>query len=152
MEIVRLASHTLLVAAPGEPPLVVLGAGEAPRFGRWADGAVIVLTAARESLIAEATVLLDVARPRLVALATPRMPWGGKRVAATSILAWAALSTMGMSSERKPISRYCLMRTGSSLMFSVQAASQGAGHTRPVISGKLLVECRFSAASRQRPR
>ena len=69
MEIVRLASHTLLVAAPGEPPLVVLGAGEAPRFGRWADGAVIVLTAARESLIAEATVLLDVARPRLVALA-----------------------------------------------------------------------------------
>ena len=41
----------------------------APRFGRWADGAVIVLTSAREALVAEATVLLDVARPRLIALA-----------------------------------------------------------------------------------
>ena len=39
-----------------------------------------------------------------------------------------------------------LMVTGTSSMLSVQAASQGAGHTRPVTSGKLLVECRFSAA------
>ena len=37
-------------------------------------------------------------------------------------------------------------------MASVQAASQGAGQTRPVISGKLFVECRFSAAARQWPR
>jgi hypothetical protein len=42
-----------------------------------------------------------------------------------------------------------LMPTGSLLMFSVQAASQGAGQTRPVNSGKLLVECRTSIASRQ---
>ena len=34
-----------------------------------------------------------------------------------------------------------LMPTASSLTFSVQAASQGAGQTRPVNSGKLLVEC-----------
>ena len=33
-----------------------------------------------------------------------------------------------------------LMPTGSSLTFSVQAASQGAGQMRPVNSGKLLVE------------
>ena len=46
----------------------------------------------------------------------------------------------------------CLMFTARSLIASVQAASQGAGQTRPVISGKLFVECRFSAASRQRPR
>ena len=32
-------------------------------------------------------------------------------------------------------------------MFSVQAASQGAGQMRPVNSGKLLVECRSSSAS-----
>jgi hypothetical protein len=59
----------LLVAAAGEAPLVVLGAGALPRFGRWADEAVIVLTQARDDLIAEVTALLDVARPRLIALA-----------------------------------------------------------------------------------
>ena len=46
----------------------------------------------------------------------------------------------------------CLMFTARSLMASVQAASQGAGQTRPVTSGKLLVECRFSAAACQWPR
>src|SRR5690606_29118553 len=42
-----------------------------------------------------------------------------------------------------------LMPTGSLLMFSVHAASHGAGHTRPVNSGKLLVECSVSSAARQ---
>ena len=42
-----------------------------------------------------------------------------------------------------------LMPTGSLLMFSVQAASHGAGQIRPVNSGKLLVECRMSIASCQ---
>ena len=36
-----------------------------------------------------------------------------------------------------------LMVTGVSSRFSVQDASQGAGQTRPVNSGKLLVECRL---------
>ena len=44
-----------------------------------------------------------------------------------------------------------LMVTGTSSMLSVQAASHGAGHTRPVTSGKLLVECRFCAARFQSP-
>ena len=39
-----------------------------------------------------------------------------------------------------------LMPTGSSLMLSTQAASHGAGHTRPVNSGKLLVWCSTSIA------
>ena len=39
-----------------------------------------------------------------------------------------------------------LMVTGVSMMFRVQAASQGAGQTRPVNSGKLLVDWRFSSA------
>ena len=43
----------------------------------------------------------------------------------------------------------CLMVTGSALMPSTQAASHGAGHSRPVNSGKLLVACSRSAASRQ---
>jgi hypothetical protein len=38
------------------------------------------------------------------------------------------------------------------LTLSVQAASQGAGQTRPVNSGKLLVWCSTSMALRQSPR
>ncbi len=68
-DIFRIAPAALLIAATGEPPLVILGPGEPPRYGRWADGSVVVLTSARESLVAEASVLLDVARPRLIALA-----------------------------------------------------------------------------------
>ncbi len=41
-----------------------------------------------------------------------------------------------------------LMPTGLLLMLSVQAASQGAGHTRPVNSGKLFVEWSTSSAVR----
>ena len=41
----------------------------------------------------------------------------------------------------------CLMVTGSSPMPSTQAASHGAGHSRPVNSGKLLVACSDSAAA-----
>ena len=43
----------------------------------------------------------------------------------------------------------CLMVTGSWLMPSTHAASHGAGHSRPVNSGKLLVACSRSMASRQ---
>ena len=44
-----------------------------------------------------------------------------------------------------------LMVTGLSSMLSVHDASHGAGQTRPVNSGKLLVECRLRAASCQAP-
>src|SRR4051794_36812493 len=43
----------------------------------------------------------------------------------------------------------CLIVTGSWLMPSTHAASHGAGHSRPVNSGKLLVACRRSMASCQ---
>ena len=46
----------------------------------------------------------------------------------------------------------CLIVTGSSLMPSTQAASQGAGQSLPVNSGKLFVACSRSIASRQCPR
>jgi len=39
--------------------------------------------------------------------------------------------------------------TGASSRFSVQASSHGAGQTRPVNSGKLLVEWRLRIASSQ---
>lgn len=69
LEIMGIGSASLLLAASGEPPLVILGPVDFPRFGRWVDGAVIVLTSGRDSAISEASVLLDVARPRLLALA-----------------------------------------------------------------------------------
>ena len=47
----------------------------------------------------------------------------------------------------------CLMVTASpSRISSTQAASHGAGHRRPVNSGKLLVACSCAIASRQRSR
>ena len=45
-----------------------------------------------------------------------------------------------------------LIVTGGSITPSTQEPSQGAGQTRPVNSGKLLVLCRRSSASFQRPR
>ncbi len=46
----------------------------------------------------------------------------------------------------------CSMVTGSWLMPSTQDASHGAGQSRPVNSGKLLVACSRSMASCQRSR
>jgi len=69
VKILSVGRRTVLVDAPGEPPLVLIATSEAPRFGRWADDAVVVLFGAREGLVATGTVLLDIARPRLVALA-----------------------------------------------------------------------------------
>jgi len=43
------------------------------------------------------------------------------------------------------------MPMGSLLMFSTHAASQGAGQTRPVKSGKLFVLCSTSIAFFQSP-
>ena len=45
-----------------------------------------------------------------------------------------------------------LMVTGSWLMPSTQAVSHGAGHSRPVNSGKLLVACSRSIAPSQSSR
>jgi len=45
-----------------------------------------------------------------------------------------------------------LIVTGSRLMPTTQAVSHGAGHSRPVNSGKLLVACSRSSASRQSSR
>src|SRR5450830_1467667 len=45
-----------------------------------------------------------------------------------------------------------LMPTAASFTLSTQAASQGAGQTRPVNSGKLLVLCSTTLAAFQSPR
>ena len=63
----RLAEGAVLVDAAGEPPVVLLAGPLA--FGRWADGAVVVLFGTGEALVAAGENLLDAARPRLIALA-----------------------------------------------------------------------------------
>ena len=45
------------------------------------------------------------------------------------------------------VSSTCLIVTASLLIPNTQAASQGAGHSRPVNSGKLFVACSRSIAS-----
>ncbi|MEO8882249.1 MAG: hypothetical protein ABI377_02345 [Devosia sp.] len=70
VKILSIGHRTVLIGAVGEPPLVLIASSKAPHFGRWADDAVVVLFGAREGLVAMGTVLLDIARPKLIALAT----------------------------------------------------------------------------------
>lgn len=65
----RLSEGSVLVDAAGEPPLVLAAGYRQPPFGRWADGAVVVLFGAGESILASGRLLLSAARPRLIALA-----------------------------------------------------------------------------------
>ncbi len=69
LDILRFAPGAVLVDAPGEPLLVLLASGEPPRFGRWAQDAVVVLFGAGPAIVALGTVLLDIAEPKLLALA-----------------------------------------------------------------------------------
>lgn len=68
-EVFRAAEDVVLIAVAGEPVLMLIGGGDLPRFGRWADGAVIVLTASRSGQADEVEGMLRVSRPRLIALA-----------------------------------------------------------------------------------
>jgi hypothetical protein len=65
----RIGPGAILIDAIGEPPLVLIGGAVAPRFGRWADDAVVVLFGTGEAMVATGVALLDTARPRLIALA-----------------------------------------------------------------------------------
>ncbi len=61
------------------------------------------------------------------------------------VLTAGGIGTIQPSSQARSTMAHSivLMVTGLSSMFSVQAASHGAGQRRPVNSGKLLVECRL---------
>lgn len=69
LEVFRVGGDHLLLAATGEPPLLVLGPGDLPPSGRWLDGAVVVMTAARTALADDVAAITANARPRLFALA-----------------------------------------------------------------------------------
>lgn len=65
----RIGEGAVLVDAPGELPLVLAAGSRQPPFGRWADGAVVVLFDYGNAMITNGILLLEVARPRLIALA-----------------------------------------------------------------------------------
>ncbi len=67
--LLRIGTDAVLIDAAGEPPLALLAGSAPPRFGRWAEDSVVVLFGAGEGCVALGTVLLDVATPRLLALA-----------------------------------------------------------------------------------
>jgi hypothetical protein len=69
VDVFSIGDAAVLIDAVGEPTVVLLAGSEPPGFGRWADDAVIVLCGASEGLVTTGTVLLDVARPKLIALA-----------------------------------------------------------------------------------
>lgn len=69
VSVLRIGTSAVLVDAPGEAPLALIAGSEAPRFGRWASDAVVVLFGDSDGIVALGTVLLDVAEPRLLALA-----------------------------------------------------------------------------------
>jgi len=58
----------VLLHAQGEPPLIVLWGGIPPRFGCWAEGAVLVFLDYGARLPQAGQALLAAARPRLIAL------------------------------------------------------------------------------------
>jgi hypothetical protein len=69
LEILTIGPKTLLISAPGEPPLLVADVVGLPHLGRWVDGAVFVLFGEQGVRLAESIVALDLASPKLIALA-----------------------------------------------------------------------------------
>lgn len=69
LDVLTIGPSTLVISAPGEPPLLVADVAALPHLGRWVDGAVFVLFGERGARVAEAISVLDLARPRLLALA-----------------------------------------------------------------------------------
>jgi hypothetical protein len=71
LDVLSVGKRTLLLASPGEPPLLVADTSELPHFGRWIDTAVIVLFGSQGVRLALDIARRDLARPRLLALAAP---------------------------------------------------------------------------------
>ncbi|MEQ1770854.1 MAG: hypothetical protein ABL879_13540, partial [Devosia sp.] len=69
IEIASIGASTLLVSAPGDPPLLVADVAVLPHMGRWVDGAVFVLFGNRGIGLTRDIAVRDLARPALTALA-----------------------------------------------------------------------------------
>jgi hypothetical protein len=69
VEVLRLAGSVILVAAVGEPRLLLLATREVPPLGRWVDDSVAVLLGDAPAIVTVGTALLALHRPRLIAIA-----------------------------------------------------------------------------------
>jgi hypothetical protein len=94
VRIQRIGTGAMLIDAVGEPPLVLICDADAPRFGRWADDAVVVLFGAGGTLVAIGAQLLELARPKLIALAADEQAIDPAIEALREHLAGAALVSL----------------------------------------------------------
>ena len=94
--------------------------------------------------------------PARFSCAAQARPAGPEPTTATFLpvrIAGGSATTQPSSKPRSMIAHSMLLIvTAGSLMPSTHEPSHGAGQTRPVNSGKLLVLCRRSSASCHRPR
>ena len=94
--------------------------------------------------------------PALLSWAAQARPAGPEPTTATRLPVRVSGGSGTTQPSSKPLSMMAhsmfLIVTGGALMPSTHAPSHGAGQTRPVNSGKLLVLCSRSSASRHRPR
>src|SRR5690606_30244208 len=65
----RLGVRGVVADSVDEGLLVIEDAGAPAQWNRWADGAVVVLSGSGAKCAAHGTALIDIARPRLIALA-----------------------------------------------------------------------------------
>mmetsp|Transcript_25909 Transcript_25909/g.86846 ORF Transcript_25909/g.86846 Transcript_25909/m.86846 type:complete len:270 (-) Transcript_25909:385-1194(-) len=93
--------------------------------------------------------------PRRLSMSAAASPAGPDPMTATVLPVRTAGGCASTQPSRNAFSMMAysafLMVTGESMSPATQAPSHGAGHTRPVNSGKLLVEARLRYASFQRP-
>lgn len=69
LDLYRLGTRGLVAESADEGLLVIEDAGAPTQWNRWADNAVVVLSGSGAECAAHGTALLDIARPRLMALA-----------------------------------------------------------------------------------
>lgn len=69
LDLYRLGARGLVADSADEGLLVIEDAGAPGEWNRWADGAVVVLSGSGAQCAAHGTALLDIARPKLIALA-----------------------------------------------------------------------------------
>lgn len=69
LDLYRLGARGLVADSADEGLLVLVDAGAEAEWNRWADGAVVVLSGSSAQCAAQGTALLEIARPRLIALA-----------------------------------------------------------------------------------
>lgn len=68
-ELLTAGPGTLVIDAPGEPPLLVTNAADLPHIGRWANGAVFLLVGHRGIALAGDLLARHLVHPRLIILA-----------------------------------------------------------------------------------